>query len=96
MCYVWKNAESSRFYYCIWRCRHAAIATYFADPRPECKKSCDFCKCPGKVEKELDLLKRGIYGNNHPKRHDGRTAIYYETEGVDDDLYGGGRKGAKA
>jgi hypothetical protein len=80
----------------FYRCKHGAIAAYFADPRPDCNKSCDFCLSPSKVETEIDMLKRGVFGNNHPKRHQGRTGIYYETVGCDDDMYGGGRKGAKA
>ena len=41
------------------------------------------------------MLKRGVYGNNHPKRHDGHTGIYHEPDEPHEDLQGGGRKGAK-
>ncbi|KAK2170427.1 hypothetical protein LSH36_3g29001 [Paralvinella palmiformis] len=78
------------------QCRHASIAAYFSDPKPDCNKSCDFCMNPAKAEREVEMLKRGVYGNSHPKRHDGHTAIYHEPDEPHEDLYGGGRKGIKA
>uniref|UniRef100_A0A6I8P0L0 ATP-dependent DNA helicase n=1 Tax=Ornithorhynchus anatinus TaxID=9258 RepID=A0A6I8P0L0_ORNAN len=39
-------------------CRHASIAKYFGDPPPPCSKSCDHCRHPAQVQKQLDALER--------------------------------------
>ncbi len=43
----------------------------------------------------MDSLKKGVYGNSHPRRHKGKTMMVKEGAGPSQDMYGGGRKGAK-
>ncbi|XP_064637483.1 ATP-dependent DNA helicase Q5-like isoform X2 [Lineus longissimus] len=76
------------------QCRHGAIAAYFGDKLPKCNKSCDYCKNPLSVEKDLEDLKRGAYGKATAKAKSS-TMIVVESEEPDPSLYGGGRKGAK-
>ena len=43
-------------------CRHGAIADYFGDPKPNCGKSCDFCKNPREVKeaaRDMKLCQKG-------------------------------------
>ena len=42
------------------------------------------------------MLQGGVYGNMNPKRLQGKTMIVSESKEPDPELYGGGRKGAKA
>ena len=82
-------------YFCIDRCRHGAIAKFFEDDKPPCDKCCDFCKNRSQCLLDIEHFKKGVYSSSHPHRHQGRTMISVEKEGVDGELYGGGRKGAK-
>ncbi|KAK3099186.1 hypothetical protein FSP39_000705 [Pinctada imbricata] len=75
------------------KCRHYSIAKYFGDPKPECNGSCDCCRSPRKVEKALDEMQRCSYGGM--KKGVPGGAIYYSEEGECDDMYEGGRRGAK-
>ncbi|XP_013410152.1 ATP-dependent DNA helicase Q5-like [Lingula anatina] len=76
------------------QCRHAAIAKYFEDDRPDCNQGCDYCKNPRQVEKMVDMLQKGVYANANKDRRS-RTMMVTESAGPDPDMYGGGRKGAR-
>uniref|UniRef100_A0A7M4E9X3 ATP-dependent DNA helicase n=1 Tax=Crocodylus porosus TaxID=8502 RepID=A0A7M4E9X3_CROPO len=70
-------------------CRHAAIAKYFGDAIPPCNKSCDYCKNPGAVKKQLDSLE--CCSNNWSKTCIGPAGSSRGT--YDPELYEGGRRG---
>ncbi|KYO31154.1 ATP-dependent DNA helicase Q5 isoform A [Alligator mississippiensis] len=70
-------------------CRHAAIAKYFGDATPPCNKSCDYCKNPGAVKKQLDSLE--CCSNNWSKTCIGPAGSSRGT--YDPELYEGGRRG---
>lgn len=72
-------------------CRHASIASYFGDKRPQCDKCCDFCKNPQLVKKQTEQLQSLVLNRS-------RTCIQQPGAppgpfGYDPDLYEGGRKG---
>ncbi|KAG8446356.1 hypothetical protein GDO86_013987 [Hymenochirus boettgeri] len=74
------------------RCRHAVIAGYFGDEKPQCNKACDSCKNPGAVKQQLEQLQRILIGGG------GRTCIAKPQGptgpfGYNPELYEGGRKG---
>ena len=72
-----------------WRCRHWSIALFFGDEKPACDRACDVCRNPKKVELELLNLQSGKYGTMRTGVKGGAMMC------VDDDMYGGGRKGVK-
>ncbi|XP_019621543.1 PREDICTED: ATP-dependent DNA helicase Q5-like [Branchiostoma belcheri] len=74
------------------KCRHAVIAAFFGDSKPKCEKACDFCKNPKKVYKELEQHQLNPVSAN---RRGGSGSTFIAEEGGDEDLYGGGRRGAK-
>ncbi|XP_038055229.1 ATP-dependent DNA helicase Q5-like isoform X2 [Patiria miniata] len=78
------------------KCRHSVIANFFDDRPPNCNNSCDVCKSPAEVRKQLEYLKRGVMANSKKKTdRSGRTCIMEDTKGkADRDLYGEGRYGA--
>lgn len=62
---------------CHCRCRHGAISKYFGDPLPSCRKSCDFCVNPEKLEKYSKRFKQlGTTSSNPRRRH---VSIYWHT-----------------
>ena len=67
------------------RCRHWSIAEFFGEHKPACNDSCDACRTPKKVERDLVALQTPNVGS--------RIAV--STGDAADDLYGGGRLGAK-
>ncbi|XP_072040321.1 uncharacterized protein [Amphiura filiformis] len=78
------------------QCRHAAIAQFFGDDKPNCNKTCDVCKTPNNVRVQIDNLEKGIMSNNARKTaRPGKTYIATAPlDQPDKDLYGGGRYGA--
>ena len=76
------------------RCRHWCIADFFGDEKPDCRYNCDACKDPKRVEKNLLDLQSGAFGSMNKNRRGGGTMYHVEEDGADD-MYGGGRKGAK-
>ncbi|XP_078601589.1 ATP-dependent DNA helicase Q5-like [Branchiostoma floridae x Branchiostoma japonicum] len=74
------------------KCRHGMIATFFGDSKPKCEKGCDFCKNPKKVYRELEQHQLNPVSAN---RRGGSGSTFISEEGGDEDLYGGGRRGAK-
>ncbi|XP_022092826.1 ATP-dependent DNA helicase Q5-like isoform X2 [Acanthaster planci] len=78
------------------KCRHLAMSDFFGDSPPNCSGSCDVCKSPAEVSRQLEYLKRGVLANSKKKTdRSGRTCIMEDTKGkVDKDLYGEGRYGA--
>ena len=77
----------------FYRCRHRCIAEFFGDEKPDCNKGCDICKEPKKAERNLLELQRGTFASVNTKKKGG-TMFYVEEDGSED-MYGGGRKGAK-
>ncbi|XP_052282182.1 ATP-dependent DNA helicase Q5-like isoform X2 [Dreissena polymorpha] len=75
------------------KCRHWSIAQFFGDEKPACGGSCDACKDPKGVEKNLLELQRGMFASVNQRK--GPGTMYYVDEDVSGDMYGGGRKGAK-
>ncbi|XP_028912832.1 ATP-dependent DNA helicase Q5 isoform X1 [Ornithorhynchus anatinus] len=68
-------------------CRHASIAKYFGDPPPPCSKSCDHCRHPAQVQKQLDALERCHSWS--------RTSLGPSRgDASDPELYEGGRRGS--
>lgn len=72
-------------------CRHATIASYFGDIKPQCNKCCDCCKNPQLVKKQTEQLQTLLLGRS-------RTCIEQPAArpgpfGYNTDLYEGGRKG---
>ncbi|XP_059509832.1 ATP-dependent DNA helicase Q5 isoform X2 [Stegostoma tigrinum] len=71
-------------------CRHAAIAKYFGDEVPACNRTCDHCKNPEIVMRQLDSLQRFEISK-------AQTSVQMPTSqgpfGYIHDLYEGGRKG---
>ncbi len=53
---------------CLDRCRHGAIAKYFEDEKPECKRACDFCKDSLQALRELETMQRGAVSNKNQNR----------------------------
>ncbi|XP_038597901.1 ATP-dependent DNA helicase Q5 isoform X3 [Tachyglossus aculeatus] len=69
-------------------CRHASIAKYFGDPPPPCAKSCDHCRHPAHVQKQLDALERCHSWS--------RTSLGPSRgDASDPELYEGGRRGSQ-
>lgn len=79
--------------FCAQRCRHWCITQFFGDEKPECNQYCDACKDPKQVEKGLLELQKGMFASVNKKK--GAGTIFYIDEDVSDDMYGGGRRGAK-
>lgn len=78
-------------YHYFSRCRHATIASYFGDTKPQCNKCCDCCKNPQLVKKQTEHLQTLLLGRS-------RTSIEQPGArpgpfGYNSDLYEGGRKG---
>ncbi|XP_030064118.1 ATP-dependent DNA helicase Q5 isoform X1 [Microcaecilia unicolor] len=71
-------------------CRHAAIAKYFGDDQPLCNKSCDCCRNPEVVKKQLDLLQ---CQTNRGKTCIRAAEVSRGPFGHDPELYEGGKKG---
>ncbi|XP_053399831.1 ATP-dependent DNA helicase Q5-like [Mercenaria mercenaria] len=88
-----KNFEHMISYSEEVRCRHWSISQFFGDEKPDCNKSCDACKEPRSVEKNLAELQRGLFASVNKTK--GGGTMYYVDEDVSGDMYGGGRKGAK-
>ena len=79
-------------YHCMYSCRHEAIAEYFEDPKPNCGKSCDFCKSPREVKEAARDMKLCQKGGG---RVGGGGMGVFERGEPDSSLYGGGRWGYK-
>ncbi|WAQ98421.1 RECQ5-like protein [Mya arenaria] len=75
-------------------CRHWSISKFFGDDKPECGKSCDACKEPREIEKQLQELRRGMFASVNKRKGGAGTMFYVEEDGADE-MYGKGRKGAK-
>ncbi len=71
------------------RCRHAVFSAHFGDDPPKCGKRCDACKEPKKSEK-----KAGEFSNAIIRGGEYRSTPMVVTNGYDDSLYEGGRKGS--
>ncbi|XP_046558559.1 LOW QUALITY PROTEIN: ATP-dependent DNA helicase Q5-like [Haliotis rubra] len=74
------------------KCRHASIAAYFEDEKPQCDGCCDVCSDPKLVELTMLNLQRGTYASVNKVA--GKGGIFFMDEG-NTDMYGGGRRGAK-
>ena len=72
-------------------CRHYSFAKYFGDEKPKCEKRCDFCKNSKEVEKRVDEYNASLM--RHSKFRFGKSNNNQNE--IDDDLYGGGRRGQK-
>ncbi|NWR78692.1 RECQ5 helicase, partial [Centropus unirufus] len=72
-------------------CRHAAIARYFGDATPPCNKSCDYCKNPGVVRRQLESLE--CCSSSWSKTCVGPTSSSWDS--YDPELYEGGRRGCR-
>eukprot|EP00058_Branchiostoma_floridae_P012845 XP_002598333.1 hypothetical protein BRAFLDRAFT_69688 [Branchiostoma floridae] len=81
----------SKTFKTVW-CRHGMIAAFFGDSKPKCEKGCDFCRNPKKVYRELEQHQLNPVSAN---RRGGSGSTFISEEGGDEDLYGGGRRGAK-
>ncbi|XP_069807799.1 ATP-dependent DNA helicase Q5 isoform X2 [Dendropsophus ebraccatus] len=73
-------------------CRHAAIASYFGDERPLCKKSCDCCKNPRAAKQQIEHL-QGLLLNGRSRTCIQQPGAPPGPFGYERDLYEGGRKG---
>ncbi|XP_070793667.1 ATP-dependent DNA helicase Q5 [Pituophis catenifer annectens] len=70
-------------------CRHAAIANYFGDDVPQCNKSCDYCKNPAAVKKQVEALQHST--KSWSRTYIGPSASSWNA--CDPELYGGGKRG---
>ncbi|KAM3845384.1 ATP-dependent DNA helicase Q5 isoform 2-T3 [Vipera latastei] len=70
-------------------CRHAAIANYFGDDVPQCNKSCDYCKNPAAVKKQVEALQHST--KTWSRTYIGPSASSWNA--YDPELYGGGKRG---
>ncbi|BFZ15213.1 hypothetical protein BsWGS_18251 [Bradybaena similaris] len=75
------------------KCRHWSIASFFGDDKPACDRACDVCCYPKKVEMDLLNMQKGLF-NTKMKTGLRGTMMVADDEDTDD-MYGGGRKGAK-
>ncbi|OCT62971.1 ATP-dependent DNA helicase Q5 [Xenopus laevis] len=73
-------------------CRHALIAAYFGDEKPQCNKSCDSCKNPLAVKHQLEQLE-GLLQSGRSRTCIEKPAGPKGPFGFDPNLYEGGRKG---
>uniref|UniRef100_A0A8D2LJP3 ATP-dependent DNA helicase Q5 n=1 Tax=Varanus komodoensis TaxID=61221 RepID=A0A8D2LJP3_VARKO len=71
------------------RCRHAAIAKYFGDGKPQCNKCCDYCKNAVAVKRQVEALQRST--NTWSRTCIGPSSSAWND--YDSDLYEGGKKG---
>jgi ATP-dependent DNA helicase Q5 len=73
-------------------CRHSFFSKYFGDEEPltSCGKMCDFCKNPGAVNEQIDS-----FNNMDALRLRSKMSAGVNIDGVDEDLYGGGKVGTK-
>uniref|UniRef100_A0A8C5WKX8 ATP-dependent DNA helicase n=1 Tax=Leptobrachium leishanense TaxID=445787 RepID=A0A8C5WKX8_9ANUR len=72
-------------------CRHAAIAAFFGDKKPQCNKACDCCKNPQAAKRQLEHLEGLIQGGRS------RTCIQQPAGpsglfSYNPELYEGGKK----
>ncbi|XP_071087337.1 ATP-dependent DNA helicase Q5-like isoform X2 [Haliotis cracherodii] len=74
------------------KCRHASIAAYFEDEKPQCDEGCDVCSNPKLVELTMLNLQRGTYASVN--KVVGKGGIFFMDEDASD-MYGGGRRGVK-
>ncbi|KAI6658987.1 ATP-dependent DNA helicase Q5-like [Oopsacas minuta] len=77
------------------RCRHAAFAEYFSDPKPVCVKNCDYCKDMDATQKLANAhkahhLTKEFKQKDTPYVKPESSGSYYNRE-----LYGGGKWGHK-
>ncbi|XP_044309602.1 ATP-dependent DNA helicase Q5 isoform X2 [Varanus komodoensis] len=70
-------------------CRHAAIAKYFGDGKPQCNKCCDYCKNAVAVKRQVEALQRST--NTWSRTCIGPSSSAWND--YDSDLYEGGKKG---
>ena len=70
-------------------CRHAVFSRFFGDSLPQCGTRCDVCKHKKAVEAKVDKFKQCL--DSRWKYKTGPLTV----AGDDNDLYGGGRGGAK-
>ncbi|KAL7989443.1 hypothetical protein Chor_012109 [Crotalus horridus] len=70
-------------------CRHAAIANYFGDDVPQCNRSCDYCKNPAAVKKQVEALQHST--KSWSRTYIGPSASSWNA--CDPELYGGGKRG---
>ncbi|NP_001135548.1 ATP-dependent DNA helicase Q5 [Xenopus tropicalis] len=73
-------------------CRHAAIAAYFGDEKPQCNKSCDSCKNPLAVKRQVEQLE-GLFQSGRSRTCIEKPAGPKGPFGFEPGLYEGGRKG---
>ncbi|KAM6470359.1 ATP-dependent DNA helicase Q5 isoform 2-T2 [Liasis olivaceus] len=70
-------------------CRHAAIASYFGDGIPQCNRSCDYCKNPAAVKKQVEALQHST--TSWSRTYIGPSASSWNARDLD--LYEGGKRG---
>jgi len=58
------------------RCRHGAIAKYFGDKVPDCRKSCDYCKGPDELLRYSKQFKQQVVASSSRSRHRVRRNLY--------------------
>ncbi|XP_071848026.1 uncharacterized protein [Apostichopus japonicus] len=69
-------------------CRHAAIANFFGDEKPNCNKSCDVCLDKKSIQKQLNFLNGGLWKTGRGcNGYNSRPVMYSDNM----ELYGGGR-----
>ncbi|KAM4663492.1 ATP-dependent DNA helicase Q5 [Discoglossus pictus] len=73
-------------------CRHAVIASYFGDEKPQCNKACDICKNPRAVKKQIEHL-QGLLMSGKSRTAIQQPSAHTGPFAYDPDLYEGGRKG---
>ncbi|GFY55718.1 ATP-dependent DNA helicase Q5 [Trichonephila inaurata madagascariensis] len=67
-------------------CRHYLLAREFGDDTPDCRKHCDVCCTPKVIAQKLSKFKSVFLGSK---------IKYKQSNNSNNDLYGGGREGAK-
>ncbi|XP_026523244.1 ATP-dependent DNA helicase Q5 isoform X1 [Notechis scutatus] len=86
---VMKNFEAMVAFSEDLVCRHAAIANYFGDDVPQCNRSCDYCKNPVAVKKQVEALQHST--KSWSRTYIGPSASSWNA--CDPELYGGGKRG---
>uniref|UniRef100_A0A670XTB5 ATP-dependent DNA helicase n=1 Tax=Pseudonaja textilis TaxID=8673 RepID=A0A670XTB5_PSETE len=86
---VMKNFEAMVAFSENLVCRHAAIANYFGDDVPQCNRSCDYCKNPVAVKKQVEALQHST--KSWSRTYIGPSASSWNA--CDPELYGGGKRG---
>ncbi|CAL4163656.1 unnamed protein product, partial [Meganyctiphanes norvegica] len=75
-------------------CRHLSFSKFFGDEeKPKCVKNCDYCCNPRKTEKFVQDWNSAVVRKEMRKNF--KSFAVYEDVSELDNMYGGGRRGAK-